>query len=937
MRSRDDRNDRIGQHDPHNQNDRDDQNERDLNDEIRFHLAEETRRHIEAGMSPADAEAAARRDFGNVTLVTEVTRGMWGGRVLDATRQDLRYGLRLLARHRLFAIFSIISLALGIGGTSAVFSLFDAIVLRDLPVAAPERLITLSIQSGSRPGNSYMPYPQFEAMRQDSRFVEGLFARTEAGRLRVGARGVTEVAVGLQVTGSYHGTLGVRPALGRLLTPADDRPGHATVAVISHAYWQRRFGGDASIVGSTIALNQTPFTVVGVEPPGFFGATLGSAPDVIMPMQARDLLTTTESPWRAAFATWIQIMGRLRGDATIEQATQELTSIYERVSIDAAGGAAAQSDDARLARETKVIVRPGAKGGPSGLRNTYERGLRLLLMMLGGILCLASLNVATLLLARSASRREEIATRLALGADRWRIVRQLLTESAVIAGSGGLLGLLVAWRGSELLLRLATSNTEALPISVAPDARVIAFTLAVSIASCLLFGVLPAMRATASSRSSSSREVSGRRRRLLDRTLVASQAALSLVLVVLAGLFLRSLHNLWVQDTGYDRRNVLMFSPDKELKGMTPPQVMGMLERLLDELREVPGVRAAAVSTVRPVSDSYYFIDRITQLGDRVLTRDETVGVAFNHLSPGYFSVMNIPLVSGRDFERRDGPEAPRVAIVSEKLARRFAGNPVGQRIEMGRGNVREVIGVAKDSRYARVKEAPRDVVYMPLFQDFPRFMPSFEVRYEGTAAETLQAATAAAKRVDPALTVVNARTLETETQRSFARERLLALLTTYLGAFALLLAGVGLYGLMTCTVAERTRELGLRMALGARPSGIRWSVIGDGARTALFGLVVGLAGALSVVRLTRTLLFEVEPVDPVAIGRDGGAADAGLRRLLRSGAPRLAHRSDDGASSGVGQKATVGSLGAVRCVRSNPCSRPLPPRYRAATSGPTR
>jgi predicted permease len=840
--------------------------ERDLADEIRFHLEEEARRRIEAGMPPADAAAAARRDFGNVTLTTDVTRGMWGHRVLDATRQDLRHGFRLLARHRLFAVFSIVSLALGIGGTSSVFSLFDAIVLRDLPVPAPERLVTLSIQTGGRPSNSFMPYPQFEVMRRDSRFVDGLFARVGVGRLRVGTNGAPDIAGGLHVTGNYHGTLGVRPAVGRLLTPADDQPGRAAVAVVSHGYWQRHFGGDPSIVGSAITLNQVPFVVVGVEPPGFFGVTLGSAPDVTMPMQAQALLSATPPPWHEAFATWIQVMGRLRADASLEQATQELTTIFQRVSLDAAGGAAAESDDAKAARSTTVLVTPGAKGGVSGLRNTYERGLRLLLMMLGGVLCLASLNVAALLLARAASRREEIATRLALGADRGRVVRQLLTESAVIAGCGGLLGLLLAWRGSELLLRLATSNADALPIRVSPDARVVAFTLAVSVATCLLFGVLPALRATASARASSAREVGRRRGRLLDRTLVASQTALSLVLVVFAGLFLRSLHNLWTQETGYDRRDVLMFSVDRDLKGMRPPEVLAIFQRLLGELETLPTARGVTVSTVRPVSDSYYLINRVTQVGDRVLTGDTAIRVALNHLGPGFFGVMGIPLVAGRDFDRADGPEAPKVVIVSEKLARHFAGNPVGQRLAIGPGDVREVVGVAKDARYANVKDAPREVVYVPLFQDAPRFVPSFEIRFEGTAAETLQAATAAVKRVDPALTMFKARTLETETELSFARERLLALLTTYFGAFALLLAGVGLYGLMACTVTQRTPELGLRMALGARRAGIRWTVMRDGAGTVLCGLAVGLAGALALGRLARSQLFQVEPVDPVTI-----------------------------------------------------------------------
>jgi ABC-type antimicrobial peptide transport system permease subunit len=287
-------------------------------------------------------------------------------------------------------------------------------------------------------------------MRRESRFVDGLFARTDVPRLHVGVQGTTDVGTGLHVTGDYYATLGVRPSAGRLLTADDDRPGHAAVAVISYAYWQRRFGGSAASVGATVTLKRVPFVVVGVEPPGFRGVTLGNAPDVIVPMQALPLLNTNTPPFDAAFSTWIQIMGRLRADASIAQVTEELTSIYRRVSLDAAGAAGPTSDTGKLARETRVVIQPGARGGVSGLRNTYERGLRLLLLMLGGVLCLASLNVAALLLARSESRAEEMATRLALGASRSRIVRQLLTESAVIAAGGALLGLALAWRGSEL-------------------------------------------------------------------------------------------------------------------------------------------------------------------------------------------------------------------------------------------------------------------------------------------------------------------------------------------------------------------------------------------------------------------------------------------------------------------------------------------------------
>jgi predicted permease len=839
--------------------------EQDLNDEIQFHLAEETRLRIEAGGDPDEASASARRAFGNVTLVREVTRDAWGHRAFETVAQDARHGVRLLARHRLFAAFSIVSLALGIGGTSAVFSLYDAIVLRQLPVEAADRLVTLGIHGGGK-SNSFMPYPQFDAMQRGSQSLEGMFARTTLPNLSIRVQGTAAIASGLAVAGDYHGTLGVNPAIGRLLTSDDDRPGQAAVAVISYAYWQRRFGATPSILGEAITLNKTPFPVVGVEPPGFFGVTVGSAPDVTIPMHALGPLFGREPPWSQAFGTWIEVMARLRHGVSTEQATTELDGIFRQVSLDAAGASGTQSSDGQFARETHVVLASGATGGVSGLREDYEQGLRVLLMLLGGVLCLASLNVAALLLSRSEARRDEFATRLALGAGRGRIVRQLLTESAVIAACGGVLGLLIAWRGSELLLRVATSNTDMLPIDLAPDARVVTFTCAVSIASCLMFGLLPAARTTAASRISSRGELGGRGRRLLDRGLVVSQTAVALVLVVCTGLFLRSLQNLWAQDTGYDRHNVQMFSIDSRLIGKRGPEALQVYRRVLDELRAIPAARAVTVSTVRPVSDSYYLIDRVTRIGDRALTSDDAVRIAFNHLGPDYFGTMGIPLVAGRDFDWRDAPDAPKVAIISEQLARRFSGNPVGQRMTFGEDDVLEVVGVAGDTRYARVKDAPRAVVYLPFFQQMPGFPPTYEIKYVGTSADLLRSAGEAMARIDPALAPFRAKTLEVQTRESFARERLLAWLTTYCGAFAWLLAGIGLYGLMACTVAQRTREFGLRMALGAQPAGIRWTVMRESAATVVTGLVGGLAAAVMAVRLVRTQLFGVEPADPTTL-----------------------------------------------------------------------
>jgi predicted permease len=840
------------------------QDEQDLRDEIQFHLAEEAKLRIDAGDAADDAATAARRAFGNVALMQERTRDTWSYHGIETTWQDVRYGLRLLSRYRLFAAFSILALGLGIGGTTAIFTLYNAIVLRPLPVHDPDSLIALAIQGTRLGSNSFMPYPQFEAMRQQNQTLTGLFARTGFPSLSVSAHGTSAIASGLAVTGDYHGTLGLQPAAGRLLLDSDDRPGHANVAVLSYAYWQRRFSGDPGIVGQTITLNRAPFTVVGVEPKGFFGVTMGSTPDVTIPLRGSPEVTGGRL-LNGAFSTWLEVMGRVRSGVSMAAAHAELDGIFRQVSL-AAGATATNAGDVRFANETHVVVTPGARGGVSGLRNGYEEGLRLLLMILGGVLVLASLNIAALLLSRSEARKQEIAIRLALGAGRFRVIRQLLTESALLAICGSALGLWLAWRGSEMLLRVATSASGALPIDLTPDLRTIAFAGGVCIISALVFGVLPALRGTSIVGNFSRGTVSPRGRRLLDRSLVVSQTALALVVVMCAGLLIRSLQMLWTQDTGYDRTNVLMLSIDAGLIGTRGPKATEMYRRVLDELRTIPGAQSVSVSTVRPVSNSYYLIDVVSGVGDQHFTNESAIRVAFNQLGPGYFATTGTPIIAGREFDGRETPGGPPVAIISEQLARRFTGNPVGQRLTMGK-ETREVIGVAADTRYARVKDAPRSVVYLPfLEQQSPRFPPSFVIKYSGSPDDTLRAAGAAIARIDPALAPFNAKTLETQTRESFARERLLASLTTYFGAFAWLLAGIGLYGLTACTVAERVREFGLRMALGAAPSTIRWSVMRQSAGTVVAGLTIGLAAALLILRVVRTQLYRVEPADPVAL-----------------------------------------------------------------------
>jgi predicted permease len=836
--------------------------ERDLDDEVRAAFELLVDEKVRAGMRPEDARRAATLELGYVESIKEQVRDTRAGALVETFLCDVRYGVRLLFRSPAFSVFAVASLALGIGATAAIFALFDSIVLRKLPVPEPDRLV---VGSFGRPGTNFnhnLPYPQFEQIRQRNTTLDGVFAMSRMGRVSVALRGEPEIAEGLFVSGDYYETLRLKPTVGRLLGPGDDRAGQA-VAVISHPYWQRRFGGRTDIVGDAITLNRVPFTIVGVEPQGFAGIEVGRPYDISVPMRALEMLREGNAPWNGAFTTWIYVTGRLKPGVSLEQAEAETKEIFRQTSVDGARSPA----EVRLATEHIFRLEFGTTGTASGLRAGYERWLRLLLMLLGAVLLLASLNVATLLLSRSDARRGEITTRLALGAGRWRIVRQFLTESLVLAAAAGALGLAIASWGSRVLLRVAVPAAERLPVDITPDLRIVSFTAAVSLLTCVLFGLIPAIRATSPSVLLTTRQVGGgRQRRLVDRALVASQVALSLVLLVTAGLFLRTLGNIWALDTGYGRHNVLMFSVDAGLAGKRGPDGPNTYLQLLDELRSVPGARSVTASAVRPVDDSIYLVSSVRQVGDRRFGDDQRIRVAFNNVAPGYFSTVGIPLIMGRDFDERDSLAAPKVVIVSERMARHFDGNPVGQRIGSG-PDAPEVIGVVKDIRYANVKDAPREVLYFPMFQaQSVPYPPTFEIRYTGVPSEIVQSIRAAVSRTDPGLTMFRVKTLEAQTRDSLARERLLAMLTSYIGGFAVLLACIGLFGLVSYGVTRRTGEIGLRMAMGAQPTTVRWLVIRDAAATVLAGALVGLVGSFAAVRLVETQLFGVRPHDPIAV-----------------------------------------------------------------------
>jgi predicted permease len=839
-----------------------DRMETDVDDEVRAAFDMLLDENVARGMTPDEARRAATLQLGRVESLKAQVLDAKTGALWAAFLQDVRYGIRLLIRSPVFTLFAIASLALGIGATGSIFLLLDHIVLRTLPVAEPDRLVLASFRTPGRPFNYSLPYPQFAQIRERSTALESVFAINPFGRVTVAVGAQAQMAEGMCVTGDYYRTLRLLPALGRLLMPGDDRPGQA-VAVLSHAFWRRGFAGRADVVGAAVALNGIPFTIVGVEPEAFNGVEVGRPYDIAVPMRALDVLNEGSPLWDQAFATWIYVMARLKPGVSLEQAEAESRELFRQASVAGARGEA----ERQLGRESTLRLEPGAAGANSDLRDTYGSWLRLLLMVFIAVLLLASLNVATLLLARSGARHREIATRLALGAGRERVVRQFLTESLLLGAIAGTFGFALASWGSRVLLRIAVPASERLPVDLTPDYRLVAFTAAVSLLTCVLFGCMPAIRATSPRALVISPLIgSSGRKRLLDRTLVAVQVALSLTLLVAAGLFLRTLGNIWALDTGYDRHNVLMFSVDARLAGRRGQDVPNTYARLLEALRTIPAAQSVTAAAVRPVSDNYYFVSSVRQVGDTSLPEDRRIRVAFNHVAPGFFRTLGISLIAGRDFDERDSLAAPKVVIVSERMARHFNGNPVGQQIRSG-GDVLEVVGIVKDIRYANVKDAPREVLYFPMFQVQPArfFTPTFVIRSLGDSTALKRTVGEAVSHIDPGLTVFRMKTLEAQTEDSLSRERLLGTLTGYFGGFAVLLACIGLYGLMSYSVTQRTPEMGLRMALGAPPSAIRWLVVRNATTTVLAGAAVGLVASSAGAGLIRTQLFGIEPHDPIA------------------------------------------------------------------------
>ena len=862
-------------------------------EEARFHLDQRIAEYLAAGMTPERARDETRRRFGGLALSRERARDADTLPWLRDAGQDVRLGARLLRRNRGFALAALLILAIGIGTNTALFTVIDELLLEQLPVDAPHELVLFDWLEGrkgmrfgmdgirttdaatGRSTSTSFSYPTFLRLRDANRTLTQLFAFFPVQQLNLVVDGRADVASGQYASGNYFKGLGVGAHLGRTFTDHDDRPGATPVATISHRFWQRRFDGDPRIVGRTVTINRIAITIVGVTPPKFEGALeVTQSADVTMPFAAEPLLEGDRSELHRPAFLWVRLMGRLRLGVTREQVAGNLNGPMQHAMLDewrqviATGDERGDGDSIRTLDDASTL-RVGS--GSQGLMDSRERYARplLLLMACGAlVLVVTCLNLANLLLSRGAARHREIATRLALGARRGRLVRQLFTESLLLAGAGSLCGLALAWWGTDLLL-IWRPWGGAIALENAFSWRVLGFSGAVTVVTAALFGLTPALRATRADLSHFTRRTAGGSSRLA-RVLVIAQVAVSVVLLVAAALFVGTLRNLGAVDIGFNADRLLLFRIQPQLNGYEAPARSALYDRLIERIGTIPGVQAVTVSR-HPLLASSRRADGVTLEGVSAPADNST---EINIVAANYLPAMGIPLVLGRGFEDRDGEAAPKVAIVNQRFASSFfpGSHPIGRRFWFGeqQGDAIEIVGVARDAKYTDLRNPTRPIVYVPIRQEVPGQV-NVAVRTAGEPLALAPAVREVVRAIDPNLPIFDVKSQVDQARESVARETAFARLSSLLGAIALLLVAVGLYGTMSYAVVRRTAEIGVRMALGAPRTTVVAMVLRDALVMAGVGLAIGIPAALAASRGSRTLLdellFGLEPTDLRVVG----------------------------------------------------------------------
>jgi predicted permease len=811
---------------------------------------------------------------------------------------DLRYALRMLRKSPVFTIVAMLSIALGIGANTAIFTLLDQALLRMLPVKDPQQLVLVRPNgpwSGSNWGDgNQLSFPMYVDFRDHNDVFDGMYCRF-AYDMHVGFGGKTERVTAEIVSGTYFPVLGVRPALGRLISPDDDKaPGAHPVAVLQYGYWKSRFNADPSVIGQKVTINDHPMEVIGVSQEGFNGDDLGAVTQVWVPMMMKAQMTPGWDALNDRHYRWVTTFGRLKPGVTMQEAQAHLQPYYRsllELELQDASYFAKSSAASKARYVTSTIQTLPGSAGKSSLQQVMTRPLWILMAIVAGVLLIACANVANLLLARATSRQREIALRLALGASRMRIVQQLLIESLLLALLGGAVGLLLSTWGAHALLAFFIDPEQPVTITATPDLRILGFNFLVALLTGLLFGLAPALQSTrpalAPTLKDSAGAVLGGAHVRLRKTLVVTQVALSLLLLIGAGLFIRSLSKLMAVDAGFNTTNMLTFSVDPALNGYTAVRAKQYYRDLLQRLNSTPGVSGAGFTTVALLEGNQWSSTVTVEGYPR--KEDENMNPLCNGISPGYFKAMGIPLLAGREFEARDDytrpplppgvtdpnrPRTPyRVAIANETFAKRHLGgiNGIGKHVGFG-GNAGtptpiEIIGIVKDSKYTGLRDDTQRQLFFPVLEDDNPGNITVYLRTQSDPDTMFASLRRVVQQLDPNVPIYGMRTVERQVEQSLRVERFVSSLSTIFSLLATSLSMIGLYGVMAYTVTRRTREIGVRMALGAVTGNIIWLIMREVVILVVIGMALALPAARYLSQRVQAELFGVTPLDPVAIG----------------------------------------------------------------------
>jgi predicted permease len=834
----------------------------DLEEEVRFHLKMEERENLESGMSLEEARYAAVRRFGNVTSAQEKSREMWQWNPAETVFQDVRFGLRQLRRSPGFSILAILCLTLGIGANAAVFSWIEGILFRPYPaVIHQEQLLALTGTARGESGPTSVSWPDLEDLQRSCTLIDAfIVSKIMSTTLSVGER--AETTVGSIVSANYFDAIGVHPMLGRGFEPGEDSGRNAhPVTVISYQLWQGRFKGDRQIIGKTQRLNNVPHTIIGVAPEGFYGTFVGWAMQFWVPASMEETFEAGGYKLEDRGARWIEAYVRLKPGVTRGQAQQQISAAAKRL----------EGDYPATNRGRGIKLWPLWQT-PFNNAGTLLPTLEIMLAVVVFVLLIACANVGNLLLVRSFARRHEMTVRLAMGAGHGRLLKQLLTEGLILSAFGATGGLLVAhWCRHALVLLLPARGGVAMHLPGELDWRVLALSAAVCVMATLLLGLVPAMQTgkidlAGALKAESAGVVGGHGRAWVRSGLVVIQVSLSFVLLVGAGLLMQSLQKIRTTSPGFSTHRVVDTAVNLVPAGYDAPRAQSFQDQLLDRVKALPGVESAVFARMTPLSYGSFSSTAIAVDGYRP-PPEEQPAVQYNEVGPEYLATMGIPLVSGREFTRADDEKAAPVAVVNQTMAAHYwrGGNSIGQRLQV-KGRWMQVVGLAKDSKYQSVRETPTPFFYVPLRQNFSRGAGLY-IRTPLSPATIAAALAREVHALDPNLALYEVITLQEQVDRSTSPQLVAVTLVGVLGGLALLLAAIGLYGVMSYAVSQSTRELGLRMALGAGASNLLRLVLSRGLALTAGGVILGAAVAFGLTRLLGNLLYKVSPRDPLAFG----------------------------------------------------------------------